>query len=156
MLSVLLKHIHRMTPFILCFPSISQKVLKRVIFLWASDDDVVRVLSFLCALKLANHRRSLLKPALKVCMENIKKKFEFCFVIIYLFIYFFQSMYLTYVKNTKFISPSTLPGVNFMRQSLAEMFALDDTTSYQMAFLYIRQLAIHLRNAITLRKKVKF
>lgn len=63
-------------------------------------------------------------------------------------------MYLTYVKNTKFVSPNTLPEVNFMRQSLAEMFALDNTITYQMAFVYIRQLAIHLRNAITLKKKV--
>lgn len=66
MLSVLLKHIHTMIPFILCYSKISQRVLKRVIFLWASDDDVVRVVAFLCALRLANHRRSLLGPALKV------------------------------------------------------------------------------------------
>lgn len=65
-------------------------------------------------------------------------------------------MYLSYVQNSKFVSPSTLPGINFMRRSLAEMFALDLNTTYQHAFLYIRQLAIHLRNATILKKKDSF
>lgn len=65
-----------------------------------------------------------------------------------------QVMHLTYVRNTKFVSPNSLPGINFMRQSLSEMFALDNTISYHMAFLYIRQLAIHLRSAIIQKKKV--
>lgn len=64
-------------------------------------------------------------------------------------------MHLSYVRNTKFVSPNSLPGINFMRQSLCEMFALDNTISYHMVFLYIRQLAIHLRSAITLKKKVR-
>ncbi|KAK6645263.1 hypothetical protein RUM43_001539 [Polyplax serrata] len=131
MLRVLLKHIHQLCPFIVCFPIISPKFLKRVIQLWATDEDVIRVLAFLCTLRLANLRTSLLKRALKV-------------------------MHLTYVRNTKFVSPNTLPGVNFMRQSLCEMFALDNTISYQLVFLYIRQLAIHLRSAITQKKKESY
>lgn len=40
-----------------------------------------------------------------------------------------------------------------MRRSLVEMFMIDTNISYQHVFLYIRQLAIHLRTAITMKKK---
>ncbi|KAG8320950.1 Nucleolar complex protein 2 [Homalodisca vitripennis] len=62
-------------------------------------------------------------------------------------------MYVAYISNSKFMSVATLPNISFMRRSLAEMFCLDMSVSYQHTFLYIRQLAIHLRNAITVHKK---
>lgn len=65
-------------------------------------------------------------------------------------------MYIKYVENSKFVSPTTLPGINFMRRSLTEIYLIDEDCSYFHAFLYVRQLAIHLRNALTLKKKENF
>lgn len=63
-------------------------------------------------------------------------------------------MYEKYNQNTKFVSPETLPEINFMRHSLVEIYLLDHNISYSYAFLHIRQLAIDLRNAVTLKNKV--
>lgn len=65
-----------------------------------------------------------------------------------------QKMYTSHVKNCRFVTPTTLPLISFMQRSLAELFSINFTLSYQFAFIYIRQLAIHLRNAITVKKKV--
>lgn len=127
-LTVLLKHLHQMSVYIACFSRIAKQALKKLINLWSNGDETVRVLAFLCILRITrNQQATLLDLVLK-------------------------AMYLTFVKNSKFVSPTTWPGINFMRRSLVEMFTLDLTVSYQHVFLYIRQLAIHLRNAIVVKK----
>lgn len=127
-LTVLLKHLHQMSVYVACFSRISKQSLKKLIILWSTGEETVRVLSFLCILRITrNQQAALLDLVLK-------------------------AMYMTYVKNSKFVSPSTWPGINFMRRSLVEMFSLDLNAAYQHVFLYIRQLAIHLRNAIVVQK----
>lgn len=131
-LIILLKHIHQSIPMILSFTSLLKPILKRLVILWSTGDETVRVLAFLCILRITrNQQMTVLSTVLK-------------------------AMYLSYVRNSKFVSPNTLPAINFMRRSLSEMFGLDLNVSYQHVFLYIRQLAIHLRNAMTLKKKDSF
>jgi len=67
-----------------------------------------------------------------------------------------KQLYMNFVKNTKFTSPKTKPVIIFMQNSLMEIFSLDDHLTYQHGFVYIRQLAIHLRNAIMQKKKASY
>uniref|UniRef100_A0A1B6LVX7 Uncharacterized protein n=1 Tax=Graphocephala atropunctata TaxID=36148 RepID=A0A1B6LVX7_9HEMI len=129
-LTVLLKHLHQMTVFLGFYHSLVKTALKQLVTLWSSSaEETVRVVAFLCILRLTtNQQKSLLDSVLKM-------------------------MYVAYISNSKFMSVTTLPNITFMRRSLAEMFSLDMNVSYQHTFLYIRQLAIHLRNAITVHKK---
>lgn len=128
-LTVLLKHLHQLASTLPAFPSITKPVLKRLVKLWSGSEETIRILAFLCILRITREQQP-------TYLSNVLKV-----------------MYLSYVQNSKFVSPSTLPNINFMRRSLAEIFALDLTVAYQHAFLYIRQLAIHLRNAVVLKKK---
>ncbi|KAG7212851.1 hypothetical protein KM043_002205 [Ampulex compressa] len=131
-LTVLLKHLHQMLPYTQSFSSLTKPLLKTLLKFWSSGEETVRVVAFLSILRIAtHHKESVLEMLLK-------------------------TMYVKYVENAKFVSPTTLPGINFMRHSLVEIYLLDHYLSYSHAFLYIRQLAIHLRNAVTLKKKENF
>lgn len=118
-----------MSSLLVSFPNVSKNLVKRLVRLWSTSDENVRVVAFLCILRITNNQRTML-------LDSVLK-----------------SMHIAYVKNSKFMSVSSLPGINFMRRSLVEMFAMDVNVSYQHVFLYIRQLAIHLRNAVTNNKK---
>ncbi|KAM4016395.1 nucleolar complex protein 2 homolog [Anomaloglossus baeobatrachus] len=127
--AAVLQHVNNTVHFYLCFPKHTQQLLKKAIHLWCTGEETVRVLAFLVLNKICRYRQdSYLNPVLK-------------------------KMYISYVKNSKFTSPNVLPMINFMQRTLTEMYALDVQSSYQHIFIYIRQLAIHLRSAMTLKKK---
>lgn len=131
-LSVILKHLHQIGSVLIAFSSITKPVLKRLVKIWSTGEESVRIVAFLCILKIIRNQKDLfLNQALK-------------------------TMYMEYVRNSKFVSPNTLPSINFMRRSLTELFLLDLNAAYHHVFVFIRQLAIHLRNAILLQKKEHF
>jgi len=125
---VLLKHVHSMLPYYQAYQKGAKALMSRLINIWSSSStETPRILAFMCLVKLARNA-----GLLEQCVK---------------------AMYLSYIKNCKFTSPSTLPNISFMKRSLVEMFGLDHNLAYYQAFVYIRQLAIHLRNAITTNKK---
>lgn len=70
---VLLKHYHQMIPFLSCLPTIVKPVLKRFVALWSANaSETVKVVSFLCILKLAN---SDLSSYLEMILKVIKLKY---------------------------------------------------------------------------------
>lgn len=56
-LSVLLKHLHQMAGMIASYTSLGKTILKRLIVLWSTGDETIRVLAFLCILKITRNQQ---------------------------------------------------------------------------------------------------
>lgn len=63
-------------------------------------------------------------------------------------------MYLIYVKNSKFIYGNSIAKNNLMKMGLLEVYSLQLDEAYKHAFVFIRQLAIAVRNAFLHTDKV--
>lgn len=67
--SVMLKHFHQMSLFVVCFPKLCKPTLKLLVKLWSEGlSQPVRILAFLCLTRLAcNRQNQMLETVLKVC-----------------------------------------------------------------------------------------
>jgi nucleolar complex protein 2 len=134
LLTFILKALSKYVPFLTPFPRISQNLLKTLIALWSApldsseDYQVVRLNAFMRIRQLALTQPF---PFIEDCLKKT---------------------YLAYAKRAKFGTSSSvtsvLPTLTFMGNCVVELYSLDYHSAYQHSFVYIRQLALHLRTAM--------
>ncbi|KAK0549592.1 Nucleolar Complex 2 protein [Tilletia horrida] len=114
----------KMIPYLMPIRKSARDYLNTLINLWSTGQDDVRISAFLAVRKAAlAGDPDFLDHALR-------------------------STYRGLVNSCKQTTIHNLPSINLMKNSATELFAIDSTASYQHAFGYIRQLAIHLRQTL--------
>jgi len=131
MLRFVLQHTHDHAIYFLCFKPTRRRWFKTLVEIWSgSTDERARIAAFF----------------------NIRK-----FTIIAPFPFLettcIKTMYLAYVRHARFVNPASAPLINFMADCVVEMCGLDFISTYQKAYTYIRQAAVHLRNTLQSRTK---
>ncbi|KAJ9096602.1 hypothetical protein QFC19_007135 [Naganishia cerealis] len=98
--------------------------LKLLLELWSSSADNVRIACFLAVRKVYKAGDQSMK---ELCLKNI---------------------YSALLPPLRLTSAHTLPAINLMKNTAAELYQLDPEISYTHAFGYIRMLAVHLRGVV--------
>ncbi|CAI0397137.1 unnamed protein product [Linum tenue] len=111
------------------FPSLLRKYVKVALHFWGSGGGALPVVSTLFLRDL--------------CVRLGQECADDCF----------KGMYKAYVLNCQFINAAKLQHIQFLGNCVIEVFRVDLPTAYQQAFVYIRQLAMILRDAITMKTK---
>ncbi|ETI46255.1 hypothetical protein L917_08996 [Phytophthora nicotianae] len=121
-----LREVVHYIPFVMPCPKTSRRMLKALLKLWAKSLNAnVCMLAFV---RIRDMALAVPFPFLELCLKGI---------------------YVTYMRNTKFTNEVTLPHHILMGNCVVELFGLDLSSSYQHAFVYIRELAIAVRKTIT-------
>ncbi|KAL5478855.1 NOC2 [Sanghuangporus weigelae] len=119
----------KLLPYVMSSRKAVKAYLKTCLKLWSSAGDEARISAFLSIRRLSSSGDEAIKDmALK-------------------------STYLSLLRNAKSTSVHTLPSINLMKNSASELFCEDHAAAYQHAFVYIRQLAVHLRNSMKVKSK---
>ncbi|KAL6644667.1 hypothetical protein ACP70R_016275 [Stipagrostis hirtigluma subsp. patula] len=116
--------------FLAAFPSLLRKYVKALLHTWARGRGAMPFVSFMFLRDLCIQLGS---DCLDTCLKGIYKA------------------YLVNCKLSKSISRSKLQHIQFLGNCVRELYSLDPQSAYQHAFVFIRQLAVILRGALTER-----
>ena len=114
-------------PYLLSFKKVLKHLVKTTVNIWSdtSADESARITAFMLIRRLAVISDASIREAV------------------------FKTAYQGFVRGSRITNIHTLPGINLMKNSAAELWGLDPNIGYTTGFIYIRQLAVHLRTSIT-------
>lgn len=140
LITFILKTLSHYVPFLTPFPRMAKGLLKTLSSLWAAPLDDSRQ---------QNYQSVRLHAFLRIRQLALTQPFPFIEDCL-------KQVYVAYARTAKFISEATLPTLTFLGNCVVELYSLDMDSSYQHAFVYIRQLALHLRSALQKKTKESF
>ncbi|ERN11821.1 nucleolar complex protein 2 homolog isoform X2 [Amborella trichopoda] len=126
------KNLRHSAIFLTAFPNLLRKYIKVALHFWSTEEGALSVVSFLFLRDLCIRIGS-------DCMEPCLK-----------------GIYKAYVLNCRFVNATRLPHIHFLGNCVIELYGLDTSSAYQHAFMFIRQLAMILRDALTVKTKEAF
>lgn len=114
-------------PYLLSFKKVLKTLVKSTVDIWSdtSTTDTARITAFLVIRRLAVISDASIREAV------------------------LRTTYQGLVKGSRVTNSHTLPAINLMKNSAAELWGIDPQIGYTTGFVYIRQLAVHLRTSIT-------
>jgi nucleolar complex protein 2 len=126
-LKLALQSFEPLMPYLLQFRKFLKLIIKAVVAIWSdhSAAEATRITAFL-----------ILRRLMVIGDPGIREAV-------------LKSTYEGIVKGSRNTTIHTLPGVNLMKNSAAEIWGIDQKVGYTTGFTFIRQLAIHLRGNIT-------
>ncbi|KAG7195431.1 Nucleolar Complex 2 protein [Scheffersomyces spartinae] len=123
--ALVLSSLQELLPYYISHRKLVKQIINSVVNIWASSTNVeIQIAAFAF---LNNAAREYPKSLLELILK---------------------SSYSTFLQNCRKTNVHTMPQLNFCKNSAAELYGINETTSYQVGFEFVRQLAIHLRNSI--------
>ncbi|XP_020243539.1 nucleolar complex protein 2 homolog isoform X2 [Asparagus officinalis] len=130
MISFTLKRVKASGVFLAAFPTLLRKYIKVALHSWGTGRGALPIVSFLFLRDLCVRLGS---DCLDTCLKG---------------------MYKAYVMNCKLsksVSRSKQQHIHFLGNCVTELYGVDVPSAYQHAFVFIRQLGVILRDALTVR-----
>ncbi|CAO2817772.1 unnamed protein product [Amaranthus hypochondriacus] len=131
-ISFTLKNLTKSSLFLAAFPTFLRKYIKAVLHFWGTGS---RELSFAAFWFLRTLSVQLGSDCLDEC---------------------FKGLYKAYVMNCQFMNATKLQHIQVLRYMFVEFMSVDLPTAYQHGFVFIRQLAMILREALNMKTKEAF
>ncbi|KAI7998447.1 hypothetical protein LOK49_LG10G01052 [Camellia lanceoleosa] len=132
MISFTLRRLRYSSILLATFPSLLRRYIKVLLHFWGTGGGALPVVSFLFIRDL--------------CIRLGSDCLDECF----------KGIYKAYVLSCQFVNASKLQHIQFLGNCVTEVLGVDLPTAYQHAFVFIRQLAMILQEALTMKTKEAF